>query len=365
MHFGLVAIGKSEDTITLTLEDAIVAALRRHTKPLSVAANKTTRRGFAVRLAKEAGVKYSIDPGHPEKVHNPLQRSADGQVSNSWEVLGSDVAEPINWRRFSDGQQTRARRRRVAQDRVQEARRDPRERRGRRVDRLRPRRREAGKHRQGHRRHQPDLLRPRRAGHPLPGSARLTGRGSFPPSRDRSPPPAASLELVRERKVLKEPKATGGGRGRKKSSREKGDPDYLPGQGGKGGGGRAGNAARERMVQFALAQNGKPYVWGGNGPGGYDCSGLVQAASRAAGKTLGKPAASQWATCRSAGKTISIRDALGIRGALLFRIGSGEYNHVAISLGNGSTVEARGRAYGCGVFGGAAGRGWTGAALWL
>ena len=119
------------------------------------------------------------------------------------------------------------------------------------------------------------------------------------------------------------------------------------------------------MVQYALAQNGKPYGWGDSGPGSFDCSGLVQEATRHAGKTLGKPSASQWATCRAAGREISVRQALGIRGALLFRIGVGSTNHVAISLGNGSTVEARGSAYGCGVFGGAASRTWTSAALWI
>jgi hypothetical protein len=31
----------------------------------------------------------------------------------------------------------------------------------------------------------------------------------------------------------------------------------------------------DRAVLFALSQVGKPYVWGGTGPGGYDCSGLA------------------------------------------------------------------------------------------
>ncbi len=35
----------------------------------------------------------------------------------------------------------------------------------------------------------------------------------------------------------------------------------------------AGDAA----VLFAFAQLGKPYIWGGNGPVGYDCSGLALA----------------------------------------------------------------------------------------
>jgi cell wall-associated NlpC family hydrolase len=36
-------------------------------------------------------------------------------------------------------------------------------------------------------------------------------------------------------------------------------------------------------VRFALAQLGKPYVWGAVGPDSYDCSGLVMSAFRSAG----------------------------------------------------------------------------------
>lgn len=43
---------------------------------------------------------------------------------------------------------------------------------------------------------------------------------------------------------------------------------------------------RLRAWRFALRQRGKPYIWGGTGPVGFDCSGLVYAAYRAAGVTL-------------------------------------------------------------------------------
>jgi cell wall-associated NlpC family hydrolase len=47
-------------------------------------------------------------------------------------------------------------------------------------------------------------------------------------------------------------------------------------------------AARMRLAvwRYALKQRGKPYIYGGTGPAGYDCSGLVYAAYRATGISL-------------------------------------------------------------------------------
>ncbi len=46
------------------------------------------------------------------------------------------------------------------------------------------------------------------------------------------------------------------------------------------------SGSASRAVSFALAQVGKPYVFGALGPNAYDCSGLVVAAYRAAGISL-------------------------------------------------------------------------------
>lgn len=85
-------------------------------------------------------------------------------------------------------------------------------------------------------------------------------------------------------------------------------------------------------VQFALAQVGKPYGWGGSGPGSYDCSGLTSAAWAAAGVSLPHNSGMQY----SATSRVS-RSALQ-PGDLMF-FGS-PIHHVAMYVGNGQMVEA-------------------------
>jgi cell wall-associated NlpC family hydrolase len=81
-------------------------------------------------------------------------------------------------------------------------------------------------------------------------------------------------------------------------------------------------------VAFARAQLGKPYVWGGNGNPGYDCSGLTAAAYAAAGITLPRTAQAQYnhGPRLPAGTTPHPGD-------LLFFGSPRQIHHVGISLG--------------------------------
>lgn len=77
-------------------------------------------------------------------------------------------------------------------------------------------------------------------------------------------------------------KESGGGSGTGSGSGTGTDPGS-----GTGSGTGSGYAAKaEKVLAFARAQIGKPYVWGASGPSSYDCSGLTQAAWREAGVTL-------------------------------------------------------------------------------
>jgi cell wall-associated NlpC family hydrolase len=58
---------------------------------------------------------------------------------------------------------------------------------------------------------------------------------------------------------------------------------------------RAPSKAGDRAVGYAFAQLGKPYVWGAQGPGSFDCSGLTSQAWSHAGTTIPRTAEEQWA----------------------------------------------------------------------
>ncbi|MEV7365811.1 NlpC/P60 family protein [Streptomyces sp. NPDC093675] len=88
----------------------------------------------------------------------------------------------------------------------------------------------------------------------------------------------------------------------------------------------------EKALAYARAQVGKPYVWGATGPDSYDCSGLTQAAWKAAGVSLPRTTYDQV----DAGTTVPLADAQP--GDLIFFYD--DISHVGIYIGDGMMIHA-------------------------
>ena len=96
---------------------------------------------------------------------------------------------------------------------------------------------------------------------------------------------------------------------------------------------RAGSVA----VDWALAQVGTPYAWGGETPGvSFDCSGLVQEAYKAAGISLPRVAQDQY----DATTHLTPGDPLVPGDLVFFGGGPGDISHVGIYVGGGNMVDA-------------------------
>ncbi|KIF68354.1 hypothetical protein HY68_06465 [Streptomyces sp. AcH 505] len=85
-------------------------------------------------------------------------------------------------------------------------------------------------------------------------------------------------------------------------------------------------------VAFAYGALGKPYVWGATGPNSFDCSGLTQAAWRAAGVSLPRTTYTQI----NAGRRVS-RSELAPGDLVFFYSG---VSHVGLYIGNGQMIHA-------------------------
>ena len=87
-----------------------------------------------------------------------------------------------------------------------------------------------------------------------------------------------------------------------------------------------------KAVRYAYVQRGRPYLWGGTGHGGFDCSGLVQRSWRHAGVAIPRVAADQFRR---------IRHHVGRRhllpGDLVYFDGLG---HVGIYIGRGRFIHS-------------------------
>ncbi len=124
---------------------------------------------------------------------------------------------------------------------------------------------------------------------------------------------------------------------------------------------QSADAARlQEFLHSAVAQTGDQYIYGANAdfdnphPSAFDCSDLVQWATHRVGISMPRTASEQYEFLKHGGHVIPVDQAVHTPGALLFNFSSNpddgqpEHGHVAISLGDGKTMEALGPAYGVG-----------------
>jgi cell wall-associated NlpC family hydrolase len=93
------------------------------------------------------------------------------------------------------------------------------------------------------------------------------------------------------------------------------------------------DATGERIVALAKQHLGTPYVWGGESPGGFDCSGLMQWAYRQVGVELPRVSTQQ----AKAGREVSAAEARP--GDLVF-FERGTVDHIGMYAGAGTWVVA-------------------------
>ncbi|MFF0589537.1 NlpC/P60 family protein [Streptomyces sp. NPDC003781] len=95
---------------------------------------------------------------------------------------------------------------------------------------------------------------------------------------------------------------------------------------------QAPNSRAAAAVAYAYQKLGSPYVWGATGPNAFDCSGLTQAAYRAAGVSLPRTTYAQI----DAGRRVSRAELLP--GDLVFFYSG--ISHVGIYVGDGRMIHA-------------------------
>ena len=100
----------------------------------------------------------------------------------------------------------------------------------------------------------------------------------------------------------------------------------------------APNAIVSQAVNYADAQLGKPYLWGGTGPDAFDCSGLMLMAYRAAGVDIPRTSEAQWAGLPH------VPASRVVPGDLVFFAGSDgtptSPGHVGLVIGKNTMIEA-------------------------
>ncbi|WP_232241003.1 C40 family peptidase [Kutzneria sp. 744] len=99
---------------------------------------------------------------------------------------------------------------------------------------------------------------------------------------------------------------------------------------------QASNNAALNAVLYACRQVGKPYIWGGDGNPGFDCSGLTHAAYAAAGITLPRVAQDQY----SAGPQLPTGQPLQPGDLVFFGTSTTTITHVGIVISPAEMIDA-------------------------
>ncbi|MFF3569886.1 C40 family peptidase [Nocardia jiangxiensis] len=97
------------------------------------------------------------------------------------------------------------------------------------------------------------------------------------------------------------------------------------------------SSAAQKAISVALSEQGKPYVYGAEGPYAFDCSGLTQYAAASAGAQIPRTAAQQYQ------QLPKVNSADIQPGDLIFpaaEFNNGSPGHVMMYIGNGQCIEA-------------------------
>ncbi|MDQ1361194.1 MAG: hypothetical protein QOJ44_1571 [Acidimicrobiaceae bacterium] len=89
-------------------------------------------------------------------------------------------------------------------------------------------------------------------------------------------------------------------------------------------------------LQFAAEKLNTPYVWGGTGNGGFDCSGLIQAAYQAGGISMPRVAQDQY----DAGPVVTAAQTILPGDLVFFGNGPSGVDHVGLYVGGGEMIDA-------------------------